>query len=344
MFEADWATLWAGALTNGVIGRAGTSAASTALQVYSTQDGRQVYIRPGNANIRGHLFKSDATVTLPIGLNTSGSSRTDIVVVRLDVPNKTAYLAVVVGTPGAGAPTLTQNIGGIWEIPLAQVTAENNFGNIPNNDLADLRSWAAPVYFDKWTSYTPTLAANGSGPVPSGSTTGRFKVVGDTCLVAWSGSVTVSGGAASTDSYLVSLPVSPARDLIAGSAMVQSAPGVVTTSGNNAVVTRASLGVVPVSQTVTLDGSGNGYADFPTIPWSTFSDAFVGATNPPSGGYPNYPVLEALQWSTYTRVVMTEGTPSGTFTITALGGGAVLTPGTPFNDSFSLTYEIAPGA
>ncbi len=75
------------------------------------------------ASVRGHGWYSGSTpVSLPVPENVSGQMRTDWVVLRLDRSDWTVRAALVTGTPGSGAPTLTQDTGdsGVYEIPLAQ--------------------------------------------------------------------------------------------------------------------------------------------------------------------------------------------------------------------------------
>lgn len=80
------------------------------------------------ASVRGHAWSSGtSTVTLSVGANSSGSTRIDLVVLRLDRAAWTVRAVVKAGTPGSGAPTLTQQTGdtGVYEVPLAQVTVLN---------------------------------------------------------------------------------------------------------------------------------------------------------------------------------------------------------------------------
>ncbi|MFC7892676.1 hypothetical protein [Streptomyces sp. NPDC057381] len=76
------------------------------------------------ASVRGHGWYSGGdTVAIPVSGNISSQARIDWVVLRLDRADWTVRAAIVGGTPGAGAPALTQDPGatGVWEIPLAQV-------------------------------------------------------------------------------------------------------------------------------------------------------------------------------------------------------------------------------
>ncbi|WP_346767422.1 hypothetical protein [Streptomyces sp. C1-2] len=79
-------------------------------------------------SVRGHAWSSGTSgVTLTITPNSSGSSRTDRVVLRLDRSTWTVRAVVKTGTAGSGAPALTQDDSdsGVWEIPLARVAVPN---------------------------------------------------------------------------------------------------------------------------------------------------------------------------------------------------------------------------
>ncbi|WP_073946531.1 hypothetical protein [Streptomyces kebangsaanensis] len=93
--------------------------------VVSAGTGLQVNIRADvYASLRGHAWTSGtSTVSLPVGANSSGQTRTDRVVLRLDRSTWTVRAVVKAGTPGGSAPALTQQTGdtGVYEIPLARV-------------------------------------------------------------------------------------------------------------------------------------------------------------------------------------------------------------------------------
>lgn len=88
--------------------------------------GLSVDLRAGvYASVRGHAWTSGtAVVNLPVPANTSGSTRIDRVVLRLDRSTWTVRAVVKPGTPGSGAPTLTQDVGdtGVYEVPIGIVT------------------------------------------------------------------------------------------------------------------------------------------------------------------------------------------------------------------------------
>lgn len=94
--------------------------------VYGDSTGMQVKVRADRyAYIRGYEWWSGATeFTKTIGANASGSTRIDLIVLRLSRTTWNVTIEVVAGTPGAGAPAVTQNTGttGVWELPLATVS------------------------------------------------------------------------------------------------------------------------------------------------------------------------------------------------------------------------------
>jgi hypothetical protein len=102
--------------------------------VYANSSGREVHVRAGKtAIVQGHAWQSGtAEINLTIGANTSGSTRVDTVVLRLDRSTWDVTVAVRAGTPGAGASTLQRDTGdtGLWEIPLADVTVDNGAASI----------------------------------------------------------------------------------------------------------------------------------------------------------------------------------------------------------------------
>lgn len=86
----------------------------------------------------------DADQTLTIDANSSGSTRIDLVCLKLDTgitPNEyasnIATLLIVKGTPGAGAPTLPDN-----HLLLAEVTVVNGETSITNSEISDERTQA----------------------------------------------------------------------------------------------------------------------------------------------------------------------------------------------------------
>jgi hypothetical protein len=128
---------------NGVIG----SPADTTV-AYGDSSGMNVKIRSGkHASIRGfHWSAGVSDVTKTITSNASGSTRIDLLVLRLDRSTWDVRAAVVVGTPGSGAPAATQNTGtsGVWELPIAQVTVVNGAATITAGNVKQVCWYCGP--------------------------------------------------------------------------------------------------------------------------------------------------------------------------------------------------------
>ncbi|MFD9212099.1 hypothetical protein ACFVY9_03065 [Streptomyces sp. NPDC059544] len=88
--------------------------------------GLTVAVRAGvYASLRGHAWSSGTEGdVLPVAANSSGQTRVDRVVLRLTRADWTVRAVVKTGTPGGGAPSLSQATGdtGTYEIPLAEVS------------------------------------------------------------------------------------------------------------------------------------------------------------------------------------------------------------------------------
>jgi hypothetical protein len=133
--QADW---------NMAVERPGGIFADSILGILSASapGGMTVRVSPGNAMIRGFLYKNDANKDLTIGANVSGSLRIDTVVLRLVPTSNICTAQVIAGTPGAGAPTLTQVPGGTWDFPLADVSVANGAVSIVAGNLSDRRTYS----------------------------------------------------------------------------------------------------------------------------------------------------------------------------------------------------------
>lgn len=93
--------------------------------VYADGTALAVTVRAGKRVwVRGFLWESgDTDFTLSIDSNDSGSTRVDLVVVRLDRATWECTIEVRKGTPGAGPPSpVMQFDTGVYEVPVATVT------------------------------------------------------------------------------------------------------------------------------------------------------------------------------------------------------------------------------
>lgn len=147
---------WGWARADGILGYPGDTTVA-----FGDSSGRQVKIRLGKRGfVRGRgWYSGTSDNTLAIAANVSGSTRKDIVVLRLTRSTWAVTAAIVQGTPGAGNPTLTQNATGgttgVWEIPLAVVTVVNGAATIAAGDVQD----------STWYSHGDQLVLNAVTPI-----------------------------------------------------------------------------------------------------------------------------------------------------------------------------------
>jgi hypothetical protein len=107
-----------------------------------------VSVGTGEAMVEGFWYKNTAALNLAVASNTSGSTRVDLVVLRLNRVANTLVAAIVMGTPGAGTPALTQVVGGTWEFPLASITVPTaTTSAITAGMLADLRTYSVQAKY-----------------------------------------------------------------------------------------------------------------------------------------------------------------------------------------------------
>ncbi|WP_228915892.1 hypothetical protein [Streptomyces sp. DH20] len=113
---------------DGIYGTPADTAVVTAGTGHSVDIAADVY-----GSVRGHAWTSGTTGdTLAVSANASGSTRIDRVVLRLDRSTWTVRAVVKEGTPGAGAPALSQSTGdtGTYEISLALVSVLSGAGSV----------------------------------------------------------------------------------------------------------------------------------------------------------------------------------------------------------------------
>jgi hypothetical protein len=107
------------------------------------------------ALVRGHVWWSGSTsFTKPIAANSSGSTRIDLVVLRLSRTTWDVTVQILQGVPGSGPPSSTKDLGttGVWELVLAQVTIASGASTITAGNV----------------NYVAThLGSNGQARVPS---------------------------------------------------------------------------------------------------------------------------------------------------------------------------------
>lgn len=100
----------------------------------------------GEAFVLGYYFQVyNAAENIALAAANATNPRIDRIVVRRDLSNRTCVLAVVQGTPAASpaAPALTQNVSGVYELPLAQVRVNAAAASVTNANITDERMYSA---------------------------------------------------------------------------------------------------------------------------------------------------------------------------------------------------------
>jgi hypothetical protein len=110
---------------------------STEVQAFADATGMVVKVRTGRAIVRGVFYENTATKSLTIAANSTGSTRIDRIVLKLDPVANT--VTAVVKTGSTSAPALTQDDLGVWEMPLARVTVANGAVSISLVNVTDER-------------------------------------------------------------------------------------------------------------------------------------------------------------------------------------------------------------
>ena len=95
-----------------------------------------VSVATGAALVDGFFYENDAPVTVDIP-TPAASTRVDLIVLRKDPTAQTVRITRIVGTEGAGRPSLTQLDGGTWDLELAQVSI-TTAGVITVTDFRDI--------------------------------------------------------------------------------------------------------------------------------------------------------------------------------------------------------------
>ena len=117
---------------------------SGSLLVSADSSGMTVKVAAGRALVDGHYYSSSEQEPLPIdaNLNSGGATRVDTIVIHKEYGTvNNAFLKVVSGDPGGGAPTLTQNPQGTFEFPLADVNVPSGAVTIAPSQVIDRRVW-----------------------------------------------------------------------------------------------------------------------------------------------------------------------------------------------------------
>lgn len=137
--------------------------------IFGDSTGMQVKVRANqNGRIFGYGWENDGSVvTKAIGANASGSTRIDLVVLRLDrtaaPPDQwKVRVAVVAGVPGNPAPSPTIDAD-VYEMPLAEVTVIDGASTITAAQVKN-RAW----YFGSISGEYVCLNTDSRPPVAEG--------------------------------------------------------------------------------------------------------------------------------------------------------------------------------
>ena len=159
--ESDWSHLFrylSAATAGGIAGVPG----DTNAKVTADSSGMNVKVAAGTALVRGHMWISDAQVTLTIAAAKATNPRIDSIVLTLDPSANSIVLAVVTGTAGASpsAPTLTQSDTAVYQLLLANVNVPANASTIAAGNVTDARTFMG-ANVGVWTTATRPTATQG---------------------------------------------------------------------------------------------------------------------------------------------------------------------------------------
>lgn len=191
--------------------------------------GMIVRVTPGHAMIRGFLYANDANKDITITANASGSARIDTIVLRLVPTSNICTAQVLTGTPGAGAPALTQVVGGTWDFPICDVAVANGAASILTGNLTDRRVfsvWPASALDSAMatdTEVSAAVAAEAALRVAADNTEATTRAAAD--VKAWGIFST-----ASTGSILASKGISALTKLGTGDWRITLSPAMLTTN------------------------------------------------------------------------------------------------------------------
>lgn len=134
--SGDWREYFVSLFSNGVV-----DGNLNKLQIKPQEvPNKTIFVDTGSIIINGAALSNTSTKTLSIAENTSGDSRIDRIVARLNLTDRKISFAVVQGTPAASpsAPALTRNTT-TYEMSLAQILLTNGYSTIVSGNITDER-------------------------------------------------------------------------------------------------------------------------------------------------------------------------------------------------------------
>lgn len=117
--------------TNGVFGEG--------LKVTS-KGGMQIGAADGYGHINGAVRYFDAEQVITLSVASSANDRIDMVVLEYNEPNRDVTIKLLQGSPGdpPALPELTRS-GGVYQIPLAQISIRRGVVGVTDEDITDMR-------------------------------------------------------------------------------------------------------------------------------------------------------------------------------------------------------------
>jgi len=197
----DWRTYFDLLGGNGVV----IDADNELVVTESSVPARTVKVDTGAVVINGAMLHADTTTELSFTTNTSGNTRIDRVIARLDYDDRLIELVVLEGTPSVSpvAPTLTQSTTTVWELSLARVQLANGYTTITNANITDERNdttlcgyttFKGEYKLDKITTGTNAKTYAYTRTQTSGTTATQGSLEVETVPTASSSNLVTSGG------------------------------------------------------------------------------------------------------------------------------------------------------
>ena len=117
------------------------------LSVTADTSGRNLIVTAGTATVDGCMFTSDATTTLAVPANTTGTMRRAYAMLTLDdSATPQIQLGVKLGPAGGGAASFTQTESGVYELPLAYATLASGAASFAGSGTTRVcADWQGPT-------------------------------------------------------------------------------------------------------------------------------------------------------------------------------------------------------
>ena len=129
--------------------------------VVTNPSGNTIRVATGAALVDGKFYETDANVDEVIA--TPGAlTRIDRVILRKDFAAQTVRVVILSGVEGGSVPSLTQNDGVTWEIPLAQVSITTAPAITITSEIQFARTPLA-IFPTGSLNEIETIAADGAG-------------------------------------------------------------------------------------------------------------------------------------------------------------------------------------